>query len=172
MRKEKQHTIRTSSQQRTALAHLAWTKTGEDDQFSIELNFKARIFFEEPYEFGISSFLLLQVICNGNKEQWKRGYRLLLNEFNIGYSYEHQWLPTCFKFPTHGRHLKSCPKRSRCPLQPICSPGLLGRRVWHLPVADLSSSCLQRWTPSVHLELLSTDLLMGLEEEWKKERFW
>lgn len=150
--------------------HKIWRGWSE---FSTELNFKARIFFEEPHKFGISSFLLLQAICNGNKEQWKRGHRRLLKEFNIGYNYEHQWLPTCFKFSTRGRHLMSCPKCSCCLLQSTFGPGLLGSTVWHLPVADLSSrSCLQRWTPSVHLELFSIDILVGLEKEWKKERCW
>lgn len=39
--KKKQHTVRTSSQQRTALAHLACTKSGEDDQ-SFQLNLISR----------------------------------------------------------------------------------------------------------------------------------
>lgn len=63
--------------------HKHW---GGKSGFATELYFKERICFEEPHNFGIPSFLLLQVICSGNEEQWKRGYRHLLKEFNIRYS--------------------------------------------------------------------------------------
>lgn len=54
--------------------------------FSTERRYNERIYFEEPHKFGIPSFLLLQVICSGNKEQWKRGYSHFLKEFAIIYS--------------------------------------------------------------------------------------
>jgi len=169
--------IRTASQQRTAQAHQACTKSGQDDQ-GFQLNLISRKEFSLKSHTNLASFhfYCCKLFATETKNN-ERGYRRLLKEFNIGYSYEHQWLPTCFKFPTCGRHLMSCPKCSCscCPLQPTCGPRLLGSTVWHLPVAhgdhaDLSSRCcLQKWTPSEHLEPLRTDLLMELEE-WKKER--
>jgi len=46
--------------------HECW---GVASGFSTVLHFKERIFFENLHKFGIPSFLLLQVICSGNKEQ-------------------------------------------------------------------------------------------------------
>lgn len=152
MRKEEQHTLRTTSHGRTALAHLACRNAREESQ-TFQMNFISRKEFALKSHTNLASLhfycykLFAAEIKNNEREDidsfWRNSLLVIAEE----------WTPICFTIPACRCYLMPWAKCPWCSLQPTCSPGLLGSKgvvsprslgAWHGPgqqvlLAELST---------------------------------
>lgn len=97
--------------------------------FSTELRYKERIYFEEP-NLASLHFYCCKLFAAETKNNEREDIVSFLRNLLLFIAKE--WTPTCFTFPVSKHHLMPYVKCPCCPLQPTCDSGLLGS-LWYFP---------------------------------------